>query len=190
MHSRIRLLVLAPALLSAGVLFAQRPSSSLPEMQGSAPVAPTTGDAAAGETLFFGRAACASCHEVNGRGGVVGPDLSNAGRLTASVLRQKIAEPDGGASVLGRGGPAAASTVVVTTREGREIRGVRRNEDTFSLQMVDASGQLHLLDKLKLASISVENKSLHPSDDGTRLAARDIADLVAYLRAQQGRDAS
>ena len=33
-------------------------------------------------------------------------------------------------------------------KDGREIRGVRRNEDTFSLQMVDASGQLHLLDKL------------------------------------------
>ena len=33
--------------------------------------------------------------------------------------------------------------------DGKEIRGVRRNEDTFSLQMVDATGQLHLLDKLK-----------------------------------------
>ena len=42
-------------------------------------------------------------------------------------------------------------------QDGREIRGVRRNEDTFSLQMVDATGQLHLLDKLKLASVTVEN---------------------------------
>src|SRR5919107_1632323 len=101
MHSRIRLLVLAPALLSAGVLAAQQRTPALPEMQGSDPAAALPGDATAGEALFFGRAGCASCHEVNGRGGVVGPDLSNAGRLTAPVLRQKIAEPDGGASVLG-----------------------------------------------------------------------------------------
>src|SRR5207244_4428487 len=55
-------------------------------LTGTAPPAPTAaagGDAAAGETLFFGKAGCASCHEVNGRGGVVGPDLSTAGRLAA-----------------------------------------------------------------------------------------------------------
>ncbi len=50
----------------------------------------------------------------------------------------------------GRGGRGASTpvTVVVKTQDGREIRGVRRNEDTFSLQMIDASGQLRLLDKL------------------------------------------
>ena len=41
----------------------------------------------------------------------------------------------------------------VKTKDGREIRGVRRNEDTFSLQMIDTSGQLHLLDKRTLASV-------------------------------------
>src|SRR6476646_4056125 len=30
------------------------------------------GDAAAGETIFFGKAACGACHQVNGRGGIVG----------------------------------------------------------------------------------------------------------------------
>ncbi len=52
------------------------------------------GDVAAGEALFFGRAGCASCHEINARGGVTGPDLSNAGRLTAAALRQKIVSPN------------------------------------------------------------------------------------------------
>ena len=47
-------------------------------------------------------------------------------------------------------------TVVARTRDGREIRGVRVNEDTFSVQIVDASGQLHSLDKLALAELRVE----------------------------------
>ena len=158
----------------------------------SAAAVPDSGSAA-GETLFAGRAACATCHQVNGHGGVVGPDLSNAGRLTPALLRQKIVEPNspsataGGGRSGGRGAPAPA-TVLVKTLEGREIRGVRRNEDTFSLQMVDTSGQLHLLDKLKLASVDVQNTSLHPTDYATRFSAAEIANLVAYLGSLKGRD--
>jgi PQQ-dependent dehydrogenase (methanol/ethanol family) len=159
----------------------------------SAPT-PAAGDATAGETLFSGTAGCASCHEVNARGGIVGPDLSNAGRLSPAVLQQKITNPN---SVLttpsGRGGGRGGlmpATVVVKTLDGRAIRGVRRNEDTFSLQMIDTTGQLRMLDKLKLASVVVDNSSLHPADLATRLSAGDVANLVAYLRTLQGRDLS
>ena len=98
---------------------------------------------------------------MNGRGGIVGPDLSNAGRLAPALLRQKIVDPNSPAAAAGGRTrrrprrPARRRPCVVKTLDGREIRGVRRNEDTFSLQMVDASGQLHLLDKLKLASVAV-----------------------------------
>jgi PQQ-dependent dehydrogenase (methanol/ethanol family) len=163
-----------------------------------AAVMPVPGDARAGETLFFGAAACASCHEVNGRGGVTGPDLSNAGRLPAAALRQKIVDPNnplpaapargGGGGGGGRGG-GAPTTLVVKMPDGKEIRGVRRNEDTFSVQMVDGAGQLHLLDKQKV-SVTVENKSLMPADFATRLSAADITNLVAYLHAQSARDLS
>ncbi len=102
----------------------------------------------AGEALFFGKANCATCHQVNGRGGVVGPDLSTAGRLAADALRRKILDPRtalaqpaaaGRGAVPpppGRGGAGARPQVVVAkTRDGREVRGVQRNEDTFSVQM-------------------------------------------------------
>ena len=46
--------------------------------------------------------------------------------------------------------------VVATTSDGREIRGERRNEDTFTLQLADASGQLHSLDKSSLKTFRVE----------------------------------
>src|SRR5437867_8276885 len=95
----------------AAVLFAQQPTT--------------------GEALFFGKAGCAGCHEVNGRGGVIGPDLSAAGTRSADVLAAKIRNPNGAApAVGGRGG--GPLTVVAKMKDGREIRGVRRNEDTFS----------------------------------------------------------
>jgi alcohol dehydrogenase (cytochrome c) len=164
----------------------------------SAAAAPTRGNRPAGETLFFGKAACASCHQVNGRGGVVGPDLSTVARASADAIRQKILNPAGpfaapsaigrGAAV-GRGGVGARPIVVVAkTKEGREIRGVRRNEDTFSLQMVDASGTLHLLDKGQLAEVRVENTSLMPGDYRTKLSGAELDDLIAYLSTLRERD--
>ncbi len=175
-------------------------------LQGGAPaastgrgsMAPIEGDPAAGEMVFFGKAACSNCHEVHARGGVVGPDLSTAGRLSPAALRQKIVSPNDplppapgarGGGGGGRGGPPPA-TIVVKTQDGREIRGVRRNEDTFSLQMVDQTGQLHLFEKLKLASMTVENKSLMPDDYAKRLTPTDIANLVGYLQTQRERDLS
>src|SRR4029077_7914511 len=128
--------------------------SYIRSLQGIAPAAGAAatnatavpGDVAAGEAVFYGKAACATCHEINGRGGVTGPDLSNAGRLPVAALRQKIVDPNnplpaappaGGAARGGGGGRGggAPSTVVVKMQDGKEIRGVRRNEDTFSLQM-------------------------------------------------------
>lgn len=177
--------------------------SYIKSLQNSGPAAgsargmttPIEGDMAAGEALFFSKAACSTCHEVNARGGFTGPDLSNAGRMSAAVLRQKIVSPNeplppaavarGGGG--GRGAPPPV-TVVARTQDGREIRGVRRNEDTFSLQLVDAAGRLHLLDKRKMASVSVENRSIMPNDYAARLSPSEITNLVAYLRMQQGRD--
>ena len=161
-----------------------------PAPPGAAP-ATAAGDAPAGEALFFGRAGCASCHEVNARGGIIGPDLSNAGRLPAAVLQAKITSPNSPAAAsggrAGRGG-ATPATVTVKTLDGQAIRGVRRNEDTFSLQMIDLSGQLRLLDKSTLASVVVEDASLHPADHATRLSTADVAHLVAYLGTMRGRD--
>src|SRR5262245_60198588 len=119
-----------------------------------------------GEVLFFGKAACASCHEVNGRGGTVGPDLSNAGRLSADALRQKIVDPGANPNPGGRGRPA----MVARTKDGKEIRGIQRAEDAFSLIITETSGKLLRLDKRDLASVTIEQRSLMPSDFAQRLS--------------------
>ena len=46
------------------------------------------------------------------------------------------------------------------------------------------------IDKLKVASVTVENRSLMPNDYATRLSPAEITNIVAYLRMQQGRDLS
>jgi PQQ-dependent dehydrogenase (methanol/ethanol family) len=158
--------------------------------------AATTGNAQNGETLFFGKADCSTCHEVRGRGGVVGPDLSTIGTTAANLLRDKIVDPNtsaaaggggrggrGGTGGGGRGGRGNAPqwvTVIVKQKDGSEIRGIRRSEDTFSLQMIDATGELHFIDKLKVASLRTDPTSLMPAY-GSKLAPGEIEDITAYL---------
>jgi len=170
MHRKLNLLFIAAGCFTAAVLAAQQPAGP-----------------AAGEALFFGKAGCSGCHEVNGRGGVTGPDLSAAGTRSPDTLLAKIRNPNITAAPV-PGGRGGVSIVVAKMKDGREIRGVRRNEDTFSLQMVDASGQLHLLDKRGLAEVRNENRSLMPADYATRLSTQELESLVAYLATLKERD--
>ncbi len=145
------------------------------------------GDPADGERLFYGKAACGSCHAVNEKGGLLGPDLSAAGRTSAAALRAKILNPDTDMNPNERGRRAPGAVVVKTT-DGSEIRGVLRIEDTFSLQMTDLSGKLHLLDKAHIQDERYEFKSLMPDDFAKRLTAPEIQNIVAYLKTLNGRD--
>jgi alcohol dehydrogenase (cytochrome c) len=169
----------------------------------SSAVETVAGDVEAGHTVFEATAKCLDCHQVNGRGTPVGPDLSAAGNLPAEQIQAKIlnpnqpvavgrgATPGGGRG--GRGGRRAATqsgVVVVTTLDGAEYRGIRRNEDVFSLQMIDLAGKLRLIEKSQIRQMRVETKSLMPDDYGSRLSAADILNLVAYLKTLKGSDLS
>ena len=145
-----------------------------------------SGSVAAGENIFYGKAACNTCHEVNGRGGIVGPDLSAAGKNSAAMLRQKILDPNTSAN----GGRRAPGSLIVKKRDGQEIRGIRLNEDSYSLQMRDTSGKLLLLDKENLLEEKSNPASLMPADFGTRLSEAEVQNLVAYLKTLEGRDFS
>jgi len=152
----------------------------------------STGDAAAGEKLFFGsKANCLQCHEVNGRGGILGPDLSAAGSQTDEALRAKIVNPNQVTDPrvrVRRRDRKGPSVVTVKTRDGQTIRGIQRVEDTFSIVLVDTAGKTHLIDKKKIAAVQPEYESLMPADFATRLSADERNNVVAYLKTLNGRD--
>jgi putative heme-binding domain-containing protein len=154
---------------------------------------PSAGDPAAGAAVFA-RARCAACHEIDGVGGIVGPDLSTAARYGADALRRKILDPDQAIETPQAAGPprpaARPQTITARLRDGRAIRGVRRSEDTFTVQIVDLDNRLQRLDKSTLAELRVENTSVMPHDFGTRLPAADLTNLVAYLASRRERNAS
>lgn len=140
------------------------------------------GNPQAGEQIFFGKARCAGCHEVNGRGGIVGPDLSAAGRQPADRLRAKILEPSTGTR------RRSGNAVTVALKNGKRLRGIRTAEDTFTVHVMTLDGERHLLNKETVAELNPEPGSLMPSNYGTQLSTAEIRDIVAFLKSRQERD--
>ena len=101
------------------------------------------GDPAAGETVFFGKGECSSCHMIRGRGGFLGPDLTVAGVANTLVqLREAFLDPN-------RRTSDGYRPVTLETVDGKKISGVARNNSNYSIQMIDREGNLHLLAKRK-----------------------------------------
>lgn len=161
---------------------------SLNGVTAATPAEHTAGNLLAGEQLFFGKANCAACHEVNARGNSVGPDLSNAGRHTADALRQKILDPATNMNPNARGRRRGASVAIIKTKAGQNLRGLVRSEDTYTMVLVDTAGKLHLLDKKNLAEVRYETTPLMPADYGKQLSETELQDLVAFLKSCDGRD--
>ena len=159
--------------------------SYIRSLNGSVGVETVAGKAAAGEKLFFGKANCSACHGVNARGGIVGPDLSAAGRLTAERLTAKIVNPAPGPR---KRGDAESVVVTAKTKDGKTLRGMRTAQDTFTVHLVTAMGERHMLAKASLAEYKAETGTLMPSDYDKRLTAGEIQDVVAYLKTLSERD--
>jgi PQQ-dependent dehydrogenase (methanol/ethanol family) len=130
------------------------------------------GDPDAGQAFFFGVGGCAQCHMMNGRGGLTGPDLSNAGaELTLAEMEQSLLNP----AARRRPGYRVAT---VHLRTGSAIRGFLRNESLYDLQVQGFDGRLYLLRSDEVTGIDREASSYMPALKST---ATDLQNLLAYL---------
>jgi cytochrome c oxidase cbb3-type subunit 3 len=154
--------------------------------------AQAAGNAAHGRQLFYGDANCSGCHMVAGKGGRLGPDLTAIGMARASdAVIDSVRNPSRrlapGLLEATKEFPQEYETVTVVTAAGQEIKGVTMNEDNFSLQMMDASEQIHLFEKDKLRSIKKSRTSMMPIYGASLLSDHDLQDIVAYLQSVGGK---
>jgi putative heme-binding domain-containing protein len=149
-------------------------------MRGSASDTDVTGNAEHGKEIFAGKGGCSKCHTIDGEGGTIGPDLSDVGaEVTLNHLRDALTTE----TPISRG--YRPVTVVLTS--GQTIKGIAKNEDAFSLQLLDFNDHLHLIDKAQMKQEDEGGKSLMPHDYDKVLSADDLQDLLAML-ARQTRD--
>ena len=72
--------------------------------------------------------------------------------------------------------------VTIVTRDGQRIRGVKKNEDAFSVQIMDTHERLQGYVKSDLKEVIDEETSLMPDFGSDRLSEADLGDLVVYLQ--------
>ena len=140
---------------------------------------PGPGNAERGAALYQSNG-CSSCHVVEGRGGILGPELTGVGgRRGAVYLREAMVKP-------AAAHPPGYLVVRAVPASGADVRGIRVNEDVFWIHIRDASGIVHALPKSELARIDREpDGTLMPSYE-SRLSSAELDDVVAYLSTLRG----
>jgi len=144
------------------------------------------GNAGHGKELFYGDANCSLCHMIEGKGGRLGPELTTVGESRTRVaIIDSVRNPSrrlaGGLTEATKEFPQEYETVTAVTADGKEIKGVALNEDSFSVQIMDTSEQIHLLEKDKLKSFQKSRQSAMPVYGTDLLSDKDLEDIVAYL---------
>jgi cytochrome c oxidase cbb3-type subunit III len=144
------------------------------------------GDLRRGKQLFYGDANCSGCHMVQGRGGRLGPDLTTVGSARSSdYIVDSVRHPSRrlaqGLLEATKEFPQEYETVTVVTADGKEIKGVTLNEDSFSVQLMDSGENIYMFEKDKLRSFQKSRVSMMPVYDDTLLSDKDLEDIVAYL---------
>jgi putative heme-binding domain-containing protein len=151
---------------------------------GRTPTPPAPGNPQRGMAIYEA-AACALCHIIRGSGSGFGPELTEIGmRRAPEHLKQSVIDP--GASLPHPRRFVDYLVVRVVTADGREIRGIRVNEDTLTIQLRDVSSKLYSFRKQELKEIEKQiGQSLMPSYRD-KLSDSELVDLVAYLSSLRG----
>jgi putative heme-binding domain-containing protein len=152
-------------------------------LTGPASTNPVPGDAPAGKDVFWGaKAGCSGCHAIRGKGGHLGPDLSNiGGSRPLAVIRESVLEPAKDLYYLGN------EAATVHLRNGKILEGVAKNRSNYSLQLVDAKGTLHLIRMNDVKELTLSESTPMPTDYASRLSKDEVRDLLAYLASQDTR---
>ena len=138
-----------------------------------------TGDTAAGKRFYFdttSEVSCINCHALGGTGGSIGPPLSRIAAIRSpEFLMESLLLPSTDID-------PAYQRVVVVTKQGQVITGVRVNEDNFSIQLRDEQlGRYYSFAKSELDAVRVQEKSAMPENLAEQLTVKQLHDLFAYL---------
>ena len=133
-----------------------------------------------GERIFQGT--CRTCHMVDGRGGQLGPDLSRIGSgRPRAALTKKIRAPSDNIR-------PGYEPVTLVLNDGQRIRAVKKNEDEFSIQIMDMRQRVQGYVKANLTEVAADKQSVMPAYGPDQLSNGDLDDLLSYLATLRGPD--
>jgi cytochrome c oxidase cbb3-type subunit III len=147
---------------------------------GNVPPEDLPGDPARGKAIYA-RSSCSACHILAGEGSGYGPELTDVGARRGSIhLRETLQNPV-------KTIPEDFLFVEAITSSGQTIRGIRLNEDTFSIQLKDQQGGYHSFRKSELRELKKLRGETPMPAYGSVLSAAELEDLIHFLSSQRGK---
>ncbi len=143
----------------------------------------SSGDPQVGERIFFGSkvGTCARCHQIDGRGTAVGPDLTQIARRLDSQdqsrsewLLKTILRPSEDMA------PQYTPWIILTT-QGKTLTGLPRRKGGNSEAYLGIDGKEFSVKKQDIESHKESRTSIMPKDLLQNLTDQEIRDLFAFL---------
>ena len=145
------------------------------------PSDPNAGDPEAGRALFFESSnpkRCAACHQYQGRGADVAPDLTAVAARPPREILLDIVDPDA---------RLTAPVLTVLTKSGQRVTGLKKQETREFIRVYDMAGLppvLRTIYRDQIDTVTPEQRSPMPGDYGRLFTRKQLLDLVAFLKAQ------
>ena len=139
------------------------------------PVVLAGGDATKGRAIF--KEHCGKCHTHSAAGGKVGPELTGMSVHPATELLIHVLDPN--RSVEGN-----YRAYTVATDDGRVVSGLLAGESKTSVELIDAEGKRHVVQRDEIDEFVPSTNSLMPVGFEKQIPPQGIADLLAFLTAR------
>lgn len=117
---------------------------------------------------------CASCHQIYGKGGLIGPDLTGSNRGDIDYILLNMIDPS--ADV-----PDAYKQITITTKDEQLLVGTLSAEDGQRI-VLNTVGQKQTILKSDIKKRDISNMSMMPEGLLPALQNSQVADLVKYLQ--------
>jgi putative heme-binding domain-containing protein len=137
----------------------------------------TAGVVQKGRQLFFDdqRTKCSTCHRVEDKGNLVGPELTHiGGKFDRPHLIESLLEPS-------RQIVEGFRSTVFLMKEGQVVTGVVKQRTSEHIHLLGADGNAMVVDVVSVESEKSSEVSIMPSGIAGSLSASEFADLIAFL---------
>jgi putative membrane-bound dehydrogenase-like protein len=136
------------------------------------------GDIRRGQAVFnSSKASCSACHAIGYLGGKVGPDLTSIGKIRSERdLLESIVFPS--ASMV-----RSYEPVQVTTKSGKVHNGLILKDGPEEIVLATGPNQEARLSRDDIEEMQPSKVSVMPAGLDQQMTVRELADLVAFLKA-------
>jgi len=117
---------------------------------------------------------CSMCHQVNKKGGLIGPQLDGVGNWGKTALATKILDPNRNISENFR-------TYNISLKNGQTVSGLFRREEGQTVVLANQAGEEFTVSRLDIKEMVSSKYTLMPDNFHTTLSKEEFDGLLVYL---------